>query len=208
MHGMRLIWNYSCCLQLTVLFTCQSQFPSHSWPWCELTVLCTHLCYVTKLWLWKREWCISTQTNLNCKTSLLLAKTYPNGTNNKLLVVSDEEHQSRYTSFIQILRIKASLHSLFLSGPSSASPRLLTKSLSLEPGPCLGAHETPQRLCSDPGPLEPQHCNGTSENGPQDVPPPPPKTRPPLPGPKPQGTFCTFKGTVHPKNESYHCDTK
>ncbi|XP_056121231.1 FYVE, RhoGEF and PH domain-containing protein 1 isoform X4 [Rhinichthys klamathensis goyatoka] len=53
-------------------------------------------------------------------------------------------------------------------------------------GPCLGAHETPQHLCSDPGPLEPQHCNGTTENGPQDVPPPPPKTRPPLPGPKPQ----------------------
>ncbi|XP_067250505.1 FYVE, RhoGEF and PH domain-containing protein 1 isoform X2 [Chanodichthys erythropterus] len=73
-----------------------------------------------------------------------------------------------------------------LQGPSTSSPRLLTKSLSLEPGPCLGAHETPQRLCSDPGPLEPQHCNGTSENGPQDVPPPPPKTRPPLPGPKPQ----------------------
>ncbi|XP_048066304.1 FYVE, RhoGEF and PH domain-containing protein 1 isoform X4 [Megalobrama amblycephala] len=73
-----------------------------------------------------------------------------------------------------------------LRGPSTSSPRLLTKSLSLEPGPCLGAHETPQRLCSDPGPLEPQHCNGTSENGPQDVPPPPPKTRPPLPGPKPQ----------------------
>ncbi|XP_016323709.1 FYVE, RhoGEF and PH domain-containing protein 1-like, partial [Sinocyclocheilus anshuiensis] len=73
-----------------------------------------------------------------------------------------------------------------LRGPSTASPRLLTKSLSLEPGPCLGAHETPQRLCSDPGPLEPQHCNGTSEDGPQDVPPPPPKTRPPLPGPKPQ----------------------
>uniref|UniRef100_A0A671KZL7 FYVE, RhoGEF and PH domain-containing protein 1-like n=1 Tax=Sinocyclocheilus anshuiensis TaxID=1608454 RepID=A0A671KZL7_9TELE len=48
--------------------------------------------------------------------------------------------------------------------------------MSLEPGPCLGAHETPQRLCSDPGPLE-------------DVPPPPTKTRPPLPGPKPQGTF-------------------
>ncbi|XP_016392753.1 FYVE, RhoGEF and PH domain-containing protein 1-like, partial [Sinocyclocheilus rhinocerous] len=73
-----------------------------------------------------------------------------------------------------------------LRGPSTASPRLLTKSLSLEPGPCLGAHETPQRLCSDPGPLEPQHCNGTSEDGPQDVPPAPPKTRPPLPGPKPQ----------------------
>ncbi|XP_042617636.1 FYVE, RhoGEF and PH domain-containing protein 1-like isoform X6 [Cyprinus carpio] len=53
-------------------------------------------------------------------------------------------------------------------------------------GPCLGAHETAQRLCSDPGPLETQHCNGTGEDGPQDVPPPPPKTRPPLPGPKPQ----------------------
>ncbi|KAG5282087.1 hypothetical protein AALO_G00052070 [Alosa alosa] len=73
-------------------------------------------------------------------------------------------------------------------GPSSSSPRLLTKSLSLEPGtgPCLGAHETPQRLCSDPGPLGPQHCNGTSENGAQDTPPMAPKTRPPLPGPKPQ----------------------
>ncbi|XP_066499809.1 FYVE, RhoGEF and PH domain-containing protein 1 isoform X1 [Hoplias malabaricus] len=71
-------------------------------------------------------------------------------------------------------------------GPSASSPRLLTKSLSLEPGPCPGAHDTPQRLCSDPGPLGPQHCNGTSENGPQDAPPPPPKTRPPLPGPKPQ----------------------
>ncbi|XP_042617637.1 FYVE, RhoGEF and PH domain-containing protein 1-like isoform X7 [Cyprinus carpio] len=34
-------------------------------------------------------------------------------------------------------------------------------------GPCLGAHETAQRLCSDPGPLETQHCNGT-------VPPKPP----------------------------------
>ncbi|XP_066499810.1 FYVE, RhoGEF and PH domain-containing protein 1 isoform X2 [Hoplias malabaricus] len=73
-----------------------------------------------------------------------------------------------------------------LRGPSASSPRLLTKSLSLEPGPCPGAHDTPQRLCSDPGPLGPQHCNGTSENGPQDAPPPPPKTRPPLPGPKPQ----------------------
>ncbi|XP_072537505.1 FYVE, RhoGEF and PH domain-containing protein 1 isoform X1 [Salminus brasiliensis] len=71
-------------------------------------------------------------------------------------------------------------------GPSASSPRLLTKSLSLEPGPCQGDHDTPQRLCSDPGPLGPQLCNGTSENGPQDAPPPPPKTRPPLPGPKPQ----------------------
>ncbi|XP_028820761.1 FYVE, RhoGEF and PH domain-containing protein 1 isoform X2 [Denticeps clupeoides] len=75
-----------------------------------------------------------------------------------------------------------------LRGPSSSSPRLLTKSLSLEPGcgPCLGAHETPQRLCSDPGPIGSQHCNGTSATGPQDTPPLPPKTRPPLPGPKPQ----------------------
>ncbi|XP_012681646.2 FYVE, RhoGEF and PH domain-containing protein 1 [Clupea harengus] len=75
-----------------------------------------------------------------------------------------------------------------LRGPSSSSPRLLTKSLSLEPGtgPCLGTHETPQRLCSDPGPLGPMHCNGTSENGAQETPPMAPKTRPPLPGPKPQ----------------------
>ncbi len=164
-----------------------------------LAVSCTCCCYITKLWLWKREWCISTQTNLNCKTSLISAKTYSNETNNKLLVVNDKEHQAWFTPFIQILRIKVSLHSLVLSGPSTTSPRLLTKSLSLEPGPCLGAHETPQHLCSDPGPLEAQHCNGTSENGPQDVPPPPPKTRPPLPGPKPQGTFCTFKGIVQPK---------
>ncbi|KAJ8265097.1 hypothetical protein COCON_G00141960 [Conger conger] len=71
-------------------------------------------------------------------------------------------------------------------GSSSSSPRLLTKSLSLEPGPCLGGHETPQRLCSDPGPLGPRHCNGTNENGPPELPTPPPKTRPPLPGPKPQ----------------------
>ncbi|XP_062855528.1 FYVE, RhoGEF and PH domain-containing protein 1 isoform X2 [Trichomycterus rosablanca] len=73
-----------------------------------------------------------------------------------------------------------------LRGPSTSSPRLLTKSLSLEPGPSPGAHEAPQRLCSDPGPLGLQHCNGTSENGHQDPPPVPPKTRPPLPGPKPQ----------------------
>ncbi|KAM9475845.1 FYVE, RhoGEF and PH domain-containing protein 1 isoform 1-T1 [Clarias gariepinus] len=73
------------------------------------------------------------------------------------------------------------------SGSSStSSPRLLTKSLSLEPGPCPGAHEVPQRLCSDPGPLGLQHCNGTSEDEPQKTPPLPPKTRPPLPGPKPQ----------------------
>ncbi|KAG9336033.1 hypothetical protein JZ751_003292 [Albula glossodonta] len=73
-----------------------------------------------------------------------------------------------------------------LAGSSSSSPRLLTKSLSLEPGPCLGSHETPQRLCSDPGPLGPRHCNGTNESGPPELPAPTPKTRPPLPGPKPQ----------------------
>ncbi|TTB56414.1 FYVE, RhoGEF and PH domain-containing protein 1 [Bagarius yarrelli] len=53
-------------------------------------------------------------------------------------------------------------------------------------GPCPGAHEAPQRLCSDPGPLGLHHCNGTSEIEPQIAPPLPPKTRPPIPGPKPQ----------------------
>ncbi|XP_029113291.1 FYVE, RhoGEF and PH domain-containing protein 1 isoform X2 [Scleropages formosus] len=71
-------------------------------------------------------------------------------------------------------------------GSSSSSPRLLTKSLSLEPGPCVGSHETPQRLCSDPGPLGPRHCNGTPEKGLPEITAPTPKTRPPLPGPKPQ----------------------
>ncbi|XP_029576209.1 FYVE, RhoGEF and PH domain-containing protein 1-like [Salmo trutta] len=98
--------------------------------------------------------------------------------------------------------------------PSSSSPRLMTKSLSLEPGAhgaCLGAHdddsdtqtETP-RLSSDPGPqtsgplglqipgalLHPtgHGCNrGDNESGtPQEVPYTALKTRPPLPGPKPQ----------------------
>ncbi|XP_050972979.1 LOW QUALITY PROTEIN: FYVE, RhoGEF and PH domain-containing protein 1 [Labeo rohita] len=110
------------------------------------------------------------------------------------LISSSPHNSSSYSSQFKNMRFSYHISSglpspqpaLRRSGPSTASPRLLTKSLSLEPGPCLGAHETPQRLCSDPGPLEPQHCNGTSENGPQDVPPPPPKTRPPLPGPKPQ----------------------
>ncbi|XP_045552068.1 FYVE, RhoGEF and PH domain-containing protein 1 [Salmo salar] len=98
--------------------------------------------------------------------------------------------------------------------PSSSSPRLMTKSLSLEPGAhgaCLGAHdddsdtqtETP-RLSSDPGPqtsgplglqapgalLHPtgHGCNrGDNESGtPQEVPYTALKPRPPLPGPKPQ----------------------
>ncbi|XP_045062730.1 FYVE, RhoGEF and PH domain-containing protein 1 [Coregonus clupeaformis] len=100
-----------------------------------------------------------------------------------------------------------------LRGPSSSSPRLMTKSLSLEPGAhgaCLGAHDddsdtrTP-RLSSDPGPqtsgplgLQPPRallhpaghgCNGgEDESGtPQEeVPSTALKTRPPLPGPKPQ----------------------
>ncbi|KAK6304020.1 hypothetical protein J4Q44_G00264740 [Coregonus suidteri] len=94
-----------------------------------------------------------------------------------------------------------------LRGPSSSSPRLMTKSLSLDPGAhgaCLGAHDddsdtrTP-RLSSDPGPLTSgslglhpsvpllhlagHGCNGGDhESGTlQEV-----KTRPPLPGPKPQ----------------------
>ncbi|MGH0140181.1 UNVERIFIED_CONTAM: hypothetical protein FKN15_070508, partial [Acipenser sinensis] len=65
---------------------------------------------------------------------------------------------------------------------SSSSPRLLSKSLSLEPGSCLGGRQTPHRLCSDPGPLSPQDCNGTSEHNP----PAPPKQRPHTAGPKPQ----------------------
>ncbi|XP_023691644.1 FYVE, RhoGEF and PH domain-containing protein 1 isoform X1 [Paramormyrops kingsleyae] len=71
-------------------------------------------------------------------------------------------------------------------GSSSSSPRLLTKSLSLEPGPCVGSEEAPQRLCSDPGPLGPRHCNGTDEKTPAEPAAATPKTRPPLPGPKPQ----------------------
>ncbi|XP_016411741.1 FYVE, RhoGEF and PH domain-containing protein 1-like [Sinocyclocheilus rhinocerous] len=110
------------------------------------------------------------------------------------LISSSPHNSSSYSSQFKSMRFSYHISSglpspqpaLRRSGLSTTSPRLLTKSLSLEPGPCLGAHETPQRLCSDPGPLEAQHCNGTSENGPQDVPPPPPKTRPPLPGPKPQ----------------------
>ncbi|XP_041092898.1 FYVE, RhoGEF and PH domain-containing protein 1 [Polyodon spathula] len=66
-------------------------------------------------------------------------------------------------------------------GGSSSSPRLLSKSLSLEPGSCLGGRQTPHRLCSDPGPLIPQDCNGTSEHNP----PAPPKQRPHTVGPKP-----------------------
>ncbi|XP_036803705.1 FYVE, RhoGEF and PH domain-containing protein 1 isoform X1 [Oncorhynchus mykiss] len=96
--------------------------------------------------------------------------------------------------------------------PSSSSPRLMTKSLSLDPGAhgaCLGAHaddsdtQTP-RLSSDPGSLTSgslglhpsmpllypagHGCNG-GDNGsgtPQEVPSTALKRRPPLPGPKPQ----------------------
>ncbi|XP_064778087.1 FYVE, RhoGEF and PH domain-containing protein 1-like [Oncorhynchus masou masou] len=96
--------------------------------------------------------------------------------------------------------------------PSSSSPRLMTKNLSLEPGAHgLGAHdddsdtqtETP-RLSSDPGPqtsgplgvqppgalLHPaRHSCNRGDNGsgtPQEVHSTTLKTRPPLPGPKPQ----------------------
>ncbi|XP_028669129.1 FYVE, RhoGEF and PH domain-containing protein 1 isoform X1 [Erpetoichthys calabaricus] len=62
---------------------------------------------------------------------------------------------------------------------STSSPRVLTKSLSLEPGPCAGGRETPHRLCSDPGPFSPEDCNGTSEK-------PAPKPKPLPSGPKPQ----------------------
>ncbi|XP_070766327.1 FYVE, RhoGEF and PH domain-containing protein 1 [Enoplosus armatus] len=101
-------------------------------------------------------------------------------------------------------------------GPSSSSPTLLTKSLSLEPScsPCghQGAldADTPQRLSSDPGPSSsssgPASLGGGAEltercgsanglllvndSGPPGLPvttiTPPSKSRPPLPGPKPQ----------------------
>uniref|UniRef100_UPI003AB0906D FYVE, RhoGEF and PH domain-containing protein 1 n=1 Tax=Centroberyx gerrardi TaxID=166262 RepID=UPI003AB0906D len=97
-------------------------------------------------------------------------------------------------------------------GPSSSSsPRLLTKSLSLEPpcSPC-GHQEAleadaPQRLSSDPGPscgpaspegAELLELHGSADGllvndtGPPELPAttitPPSKSRPPLPGPKPQ----------------------
>ncbi|XP_077080193.1 FYVE, RhoGEF and PH domain-containing protein 1 isoform X2 [Siphateles boraxobius] len=92
------------------------------------------------------------------------------------LISSSPHNSSSYSNQFKSMRF--SYH--ITSGLSSPQPALRRT------GPCLGAHETPQHLCSDPGPLEPQHCNGTTENGPQDVPPPHPKTRPPLPGPKPQ----------------------
>ncbi|XP_058641192.1 FYVE, RhoGEF and PH domain-containing protein 1 isoform X2 [Onychostoma macrolepis] len=92
------------------------------------------------------------------------------------LISSSPHNSSSYSSQFKSMRFSYHIS----SGLPSPQPALRRS------GPCLGAHETPQRLCSDPGPLEAQHCNGTSENGPQDVPPPPPKTRPPLPGPKPQ----------------------
>uniref|UniRef100_A0A8C1NF48 FYVE, RhoGEF and PH domain containing 1 n=1 Tax=Cyprinus carpio TaxID=7962 RepID=A0A8C1NF48_CYPCA len=92
-------------------------------------------------------------------------------------LISSSPHSSpSYSSQFKSMRFSYHIS----SGLPSPQPALRRS------GPCLGAHETAQRLCSDPGPLETQHCNGTGEDGPQDVPPPPPKTRPPLPGPKPQ----------------------
>ncbi|KAG5838894.1 hypothetical protein ANANG_G00228520 [Anguilla anguilla] len=58
------------------------------------------------------------------------------------------------------------------------NPRLLTKSLSLEPGPCIGAHETPQRLCSDPGPWGPATATGPMRTGRRNSPPLPQNTAP------------------------------
>ncbi|KAJ8393485.1 hypothetical protein AAFF_G00059580 [Aldrovandia affinis] len=109
--------------------------------------------------------------------------------------LSPSETQNSFSSQFKTMRFSYHISSGLPSpqpalrrriGSSSSSPRLLTKSLSLEPGPCLGSHDTPQRLCSDPGPLGPRHCNGTNESGPPELPAPTPKTRPPLPGPKPQ----------------------
>ncbi|XP_059360155.1 FYVE, RhoGEF and PH domain-containing protein 1-like isoform X2 [Carassius carassius] len=92
------------------------------------------------------------------------------------LISSSPHSSSSYSSQFKSMRFSYHIS----SGLPSPQPALRRS------GPCLGAHETPQRLCSDPGPQEAQDCNGTSEDGPQDVPAPPPKTRPPLPGPKPQ----------------------
>ncbi len=104
---------------------------------------------------------------------------------------------------------------------SSSSPSLMTKSLSLEPpcSPC-GHQEAldadgPQQLSSDPGPSSSssgpasleggvglterrRSANGllqVNDTGPPELPAtsitPPSKSRPPLPGPKPQGTNLT-----------------
>ncbi|XP_069065453.1 FYVE, RhoGEF and PH domain-containing protein 1 isoform X3 [Pleurodeles waltl] len=63
-------------------------------------------------------------------------------------------------------------------GPSQGAP-LLVKSFSLEPGPGQEQRETPQRLCSDPGPCR---SNGT----PKEPPTPKPVASKRPPGPKPQ----------------------
>ncbi|XP_029912653.1 FYVE, RhoGEF and PH domain-containing protein 1 [Myripristis murdjan] len=115
------------------------------------------------------------------------------------------------TGFVFCCAMYMDRTSLTRGASSSSSPRLLTKSLSLEPpcSPC-GHQEAleadaPQQLSSDPGPssgpaslegAEPLERRGSAgelqvnDTGPPELPAttitPPSKSRPPLPGPKPQ----------------------
>ncbi|XP_038578561.1 FYVE, RhoGEF and PH domain-containing protein 1 isoform X2 [Micropterus salmoides] len=120
------------------------------------------------------------------------------------------------TGFVFCCAMYMDRSSLSSRGPSSSSPTLLTKSLSLEPScsPCghQGAldADAPQQPSSDPGPSTsssgPASLGGGAEltesrgsdngqllvndTGPPELPAttitPPSKSRPPLPGPKPQ----------------------
>lgn len=127
------------------------------------------------------------------------------------------DKKTHYTQYITSGGV-ASPFWLVPPGPSSSSPSLLTKGLSLEPScsPCghYGAldADTPQQLSSDPGPSSAslegespltrlmERCGSTNElvndKGPPELPAttitPLSKNRPPLPGPKPQGNILFF----------------
>ncbi|XP_029362850.1 FYVE, RhoGEF and PH domain-containing protein 1 [Echeneis naucrates] len=112
---------------------------------------------------------------------------------------------SSFSSHFSTMRFSYHLSSTCRTGPSSSSPSLLTKSLSLEPSCSPCGHQAPldvdapQQLSSDPGPSSsssgPPSLEGgavlmVNDTGPPELPPtmmtPPSKSRPPLPGPKPQ----------------------
>lgn len=106
------------------------------------------------------------------------------------------------------------------AGPASSSASLLSKTLSLEPScsPCglqggLDA-DNPQLLSSNMAPSAVEEgaelvecCGPVMDTGPAELPvttvTPPTKIRPPLPGPKPQGTtssvlfFDSFSSWSH-----------
>ncbi|XP_060929969.1 FYVE, RhoGEF and PH domain-containing protein 1 [Limanda limanda] len=109
------------------------------------------------------------------------------------------------TGFVLCCAMYMDRSSLSRGPPSSSSPSLLTKGLSLEPScsPCghQGAldADVPEQLSSDSGPgsssLGPASLDGcgpllVNDTGPPELPAatlaPPIRTRPPLPGPKPQ----------------------